>query len=72
MDARSIEEMWAEHLLAREACLVCAESAPCALALLGLVQPRDRVVMYASVAQPGAGEGLDFACDVVSVGEPTA
>lgn len=63
--------MWAERLLARETRLVCAESAPCALALLGLVQPRDRVVMYASVAQSGADEGLDFACDVVSVGEPT-
>lgn len=72
MDTRSIEEMWAERLLARETRLVCAESAPCALALLGLVQPRDRVVMYASVAQSGADEGLDFACGVVSVGEPTA
>ncbi len=71
MDARSIEEAWAERLLAREARLVCAKSAMSAMSLLGLALSGDRIVVCADSARPNIDEGLYSAGDVVFVEEPT-
>ncbi len=67
MDARSIEETWAERLLAREVRLVCAKSAMHAMVELGLVLPGDRIVVCADSARPNIDEGLYSAYDVVFV-----
>lgn len=71
MDARSIEETWAERLLAREARLVCAKSAMSAMSLLGLALSGDRIVVCADSACSKVYEGLYSAGDVVFVEEPT-
>ncbi len=70
MDARSIEEAWAERLLAREARLVCAKSVMHAMVELGLVLPGDRIVVCADSARPNIDEGLYSAYDVVFIEEP--
>ncbi len=71
MDARSIEETWAERLLAREARLVCAKSVMSAMSLLGLVLPGDRIVVCADSAWLNVDEGPCFAGDVVFIEKPT-
>ncbi len=71
MNAQSIEEAWAERLLAREARLVCAKSAMHAMVELGLVLPGDRIVVCADSACSKVYEGLYSAYDVVFVEEPT-
>lgn len=71
MDTRSIEEMWAERLLARETRLMCSKGVPYALASLDFVHPGDRVVVCMDVVRSDITKGPGSVCDVVPVEEPT-
>lgn len=70
MDVQQLEESWAERAGAREARLVVASHVPAALSMLGIVQPGDRLVVFADDFADAFARGFD-AYDVVLVGEPS-
>lgn len=70
MDVQQLEEDWAVRTGAREARLVAASHVPAALSMLGIVQPGDRLVVFADDFADAFARGFD-ACDVVLVGEPS-
>ena len=71
MDVQQLEESWAARAGAREACLVAASHVPAALSMLGIVQPGDRLVVFADDFADAFACGFD-GCDVALVGEPAA
>ena len=71
MDVQQLEEDWAARAGAREARLVAASHVPAALSMLGIVQPGDRLVVFADDFADAFACGFD-GCDVALVGEPTA
>ncbi len=71
MDVQQLEEDWAARAGAREACLVAASHVPAALSMLGIVQPGDRLVVFADDFADAFACGFD-GCDVALVGEPAA
>lgn len=71
MDVQQLEEDWAARAGAREARLVAASHVPAALSMLGIVQPGDRLVVFADDFADAFACGFD-GCDVALVGEPAA
>lgn len=71
MDVQQLEEAWALRASAREARLVAASHVPAALSMLGIVQPGDRLVVFADDFADAFACGFD-GCDVALVGEPAA
>ena len=71
MDVQQLEEDWAARAGAREARLVAASHVPAALSMLGIVQPGDRLVVFADDLADAFACGFD-GCDVALVGEPAA
>lgn len=71
MDVQQLEEAWAARAGAREARLVAASHVPAALSPLGIVQPGDRLVVFADDFADAFACGFD-GCDVALVGEPAA
>lgn len=71
MDVQQLEEDWAARAGAREARLVAASHVPAALSMLGMVQPGDRLVVFADDFADAFACGFD-GCDVALVGEPAA
>lgn len=68
MDVQQLEEAWAARAGAREARLVAASHVPAALSMLGIVQPGDRLVVFADDFADAFACGFD-GCDVALVGE---
>lgn len=71
MDVQQLEEDWAARAGAREARLVAASHVPAALSMLGIVQPGDRLVVFADDFADAFACGFD-GCDVALVGGPAA
>lgn len=71
MDVQQLEEDWAARAGARGARLVAASHVPAALSTLGIVQPGDRLVVFADDFADAFACGFD-GCDVALVGEPAA
>ena len=71
MDVQQLEEDWAARAGARGARLVAASHVPAALSMLGIVQPGDRLVVFADDFADAFACGFD-GCDVALVGEPAA
>lgn len=71
MDVQQLEEDWAARAGARKARLVAASHVPAALSMLGIVQPGDRLVVFADDFADAFACGFD-GCDVALVGEPAA
>lgn len=71
MDVQQLEEDWAARAGAREARLVAASHVPAALSMLGIVQPGDRLVVFADDFADAFACGFD-GCDVALVGESAA